>query len=414
MSIIMMGVMAALALIVGGVVDYASLGNEKRQLQMAADGAALAAARELVVTAPNAERAQAVAEAYVAANFQGEGVVVVARLAANGGGVEVDVSADPQVYFPGPIGANAGRVSANASAGTYGGGSVCMIGLSATAKSTLRLTKASGVTAEGCAIYSNSGSNEGIKVEDNAVVTASFICSAGGVAARKGSQINPAAVTDCPVIDDPLAGRAEPSVGPCTFTNYELRSGASATLQPGVYCGGMKIQGAATLAAGVYIIKNGELKVDHGGSLVGEHAGFFLTGTGALINFEKDSTIELSGPRTGPLAGLLFFESHNVQAADGGVVPDGPPPPLQAPKEHRIRSNNARELVGTIYLPRNRLLIDGDRPIADRSDYTVIVAREFTLAEGPVVVLNTRYAISDVPVPEGVGNRSTARTRLLR
>src|SRR5262249_7411426 len=70
MSIIMMGVMAAMALIVGGVIDYASLGNEKRSLQSVADGAALAAARELVVAKADDARVQAIAESYVAANFK--------------------------------------------------------------------------------------------------------------------------------------------------------------------------------------------------------------------------------------------------------------------------------------------------------------------------------------------------------
>ncbi|MDZ4759982.1 MAG: hypothetical protein SGJ21_02795, partial [Alphaproteobacteria bacterium] len=81
-------------------------------------------------------------------------------------------------------------------------------------------------------------------------------------------------------------------------------------------------------------------------------------------------------------------------------------------QEHRIRSDNAQKLVGTIYISRNKLLIDGDKPIAAASEYTVIVAREFELAEGPEVVLNTDYALSDVPVPEGVGNQAAAKVRI--
>lgn len=414
MSIIMMGTLAGIALIVGGVVDYASLGNQKSKLQQVADGAALAAARELVVTAANNERLLSIAQSYVAANYSGEGVQVSAAIAANRADVKVDISAEPQVYFPGPIGAAAGRVSATATAGTFGGGSVCMIGLSQSNQSALAMGKSAAIDAQGCAIYSNAPGKDSIRVDDDAHVSASFICAAGGVKTKKGSQLTPAALTDCPVIDDPLIDRPEPAVGACDHTKYEVPSGKSVTLGPGVYCDGLKIRGAVNLDAGIYIIKNGELSVDGGGSLTGEGVGFFFTGKDALLNLERKSAIALSGPRTGPMSGLLFFESRKVQAADGGEAAPGPPPPEDKPKEHRIRSDNAARLVGTIYLPRNRLLIDGDKPIADQSEYTVIVAREFTLAEGPVVVLNTAYANSAVPVPEGVGNRATAKTRLLK
>jgi hypothetical protein len=42
-------------------------------------------------------------------------------------------------------------------------------------------------------------------------------------------------------------------------------------------------------------------------------------------------------------------------------------------------------------------------PIADRSAYTVIVARTVELYDGPDLVLNSDYDGSSVPVPEGVG-----------
>ena len=71
---------------------------------------------------------------------------------------------------------------------------------------------------------------------------------------------------------------------------------------------------------------------------------------------------------------------------------------------HRITSLDARNLVGTMYLPKSKLLIDASNPVADRSDYTVIIAREFELRDGPELVLNTDYETSTIPVPEGVGS----------
>ena len=60
-------------------------------------------------------------------------------------------------------------------------------------------------------------------------------------------------------------------------------------------------------------------------------------------------------------------------------------------------------LLGTVYMPKGRLIIDATRPIADRSAYTVLVVQQLDLYEGPNLVLNTDYRASDVPIPEGVG-----------
>lgn len=75
-------------------------------------------------------------------------------------------------------------------------------------------------------------------------------------------------------------------------------------------------------------------------------------------------------------------------------------------REYRIISDEARTLLGTIYLPVGRLIIDSRKPIADLSAYTVIVARVINLYDGPNLMLNARYASSDIPVPEGVGPSS--------
>lgn len=412
------GLLLVAAFVTGGVIDYMSLINQKQEVQKVADSSAIAAVSETQLSGQNERQLGAVARVMAKRQLAAYGEVdVKARLLDDGEGLEVTVTVPPRVFFPGPIGANAVPVSATAVA-QMSGQPVCMIGLSPKAGNTLNMQKKSAINAEGCAIYSNSTSKDGINISDSAKVTASFICSAGGVKTAKNYALDPAPLTDCPVISDPLVARPEPYVGACDFTKFKLDEKAAATLSPGVYCGGLEINGKASLRAGLYVIKNGELKVDKNGEMSGEHVGFFLTGDRALINLERKSTISLTAPREGELSGLLFFESRKVEPADGGPLPL--PPVLPAllgdgpVKEHRIRSDNARKLVGTIYLPRNRLLIDGDKPLADRSEYTVILAREFVLAEGPMIVLNTNYSLSDVPVPAGVGNQARRSIKLVK
>lgn len=414
MALFATGLLLAAVFIGGGVVDYVSLVLQKSDVQAAADNAALGAVREVQIAQNDPARLNEVAKLIAEGNLAGYENIEVVSKPLGDGILEVFISVPPRVFFPGIIGSTATAVQAVAVA-QISGAPVCMIGLDVKAKRTLDMQKSARITAVGCAIYSNSKSNESITISDTAEVNAEFICSAGGVKTSTKLALDPAPLTDCPPISDPLENRPEPSVGACTYTKKKVEKGQVVTLSPGVYCGGLEVKGSVRLSSGVYILKDGPLAVKDGGKLDGDHVGFFLTGKDALIEFEKESSISLVAPKTGPLAGLLFFEGHNVTAADaaGGAEID-PVTKLEKPKEHRIRSDDASTLVGTIYIPRNKLLIDGDKPIAAESEYTVIIAREFALAEGPEIILNTDYNLSDVPLPTGVGNQSKKSTKLVR
>ncbi|TGE00321.1 hypothetical protein EU555_10590, partial [Methylobacterium nonmethylotrophicum] len=75
-------------------------------------------------------------------------------------------------------------------------------------------------------------------------------------------------------------------------------------------------------------------------------------------------------------------------------------------RQYRIISDNARTMLGTIYLPAGRLIIDSSKPVADQSAYTVIVARLINLYEGPNLYLNANYGATSVPVPDGFGPKA--------
>ena len=150
--------------------------------------------------------------------------------------------------------------------------------------------------------------------------------------------------------------------------------------------------------------------MNEGGWIEGRDVGFYLTGKDAKLNFEQDSHISLEAPRAGPLTGLLFFADitnpKTVSFVGGGAqrLRDG----------HVIRSDDARRLVGTIYLPDDKLVVDGETPVADQSEYTVIIAQSFELNNGPNLVIQSDYAASPVPVPEGVGPNNSTSAVLIR
>jgi Flp pilus assembly protein TadG len=400
MSILMTSVIGAGALITVNVIDYMSVSGQRTSLQGLADRAALAAARELTVTAGTDARIAAVAASFVSAGYDGE-IETDAAIVDGGKGVRVTVSAAPRAFFPTPF-ASMESVGAEATAEVSGGGYICMVGLDTDAVATLKMMNGARVSASNCAVYSNSVSPKSLWLHDTARVSADLICVAGGITGPDYGFTQSKPVSDCPALEDPLRDRPKPAVGNlmnCDESNITVALGQTVTLNPGVYCGGIRVLGGRlTLRPGVYTLKNGPLVVTAGGSLEAENAGFFLTGPASTIMFGRDSHISLSAPKTGDMAGLLFFEDRDTNFAT----------------YHQITSNDARNLHGTLYLPKSKLLIDATRPVADRSDYTVIIARQFELRDGPELVLNTNYESSTIPVPEGVGNNVKTHVRLAR
>ncbi len=141
-----------------------------------------------------------------------------------------------------------------------------------------------------------------------------------------------------------MAGIPEPSdAGPCDHTEFNI--GASATLSPGTYCGGITIYGSSsvTLDPGIYILRGGGLKVLGGSSIQGTGVGFYNTsGSGysyGAIELGAGSNAQLAAPAGGEMRGTLFFQDRS---APSGVV-------------NKIESGSTSWFEGTFYFPTQHL-----------------------------------------------------------
>lgn len=372
-------------------IEMSRINTLRAQLQQAADSAAIGGARELRLGNSTESTVLAVAKNYVASaispmafNFSGEVEKDKASLTIN-------LSAAVPTGLGHYAGLSPNVVGVTATARVYGGAPVCALALDTIGIASVFLEKSARMMAQGCAVYSNANHAQGLWAQDQALLEAGFICTAGGKSGGKGN-FTPDPELDCPQLPDPLANRPAPVVGACDPSRTSLViSGASETLYPGVYCNGLTITKGSRvrLSPGVYIIKDGSMTVDGGSSIEGVNTGFYFTGNKAGFVFAKDSNVSLSAPKDGELAGLLFFQDRAT--------------PLLNFSKFVISSNNAAVLLGTIYLSRSRLFVDGDKPVAQNSAYTIVVTRYLTLSAGPTMVLNSNYSATDVPVPEGVG-----------
>jgi Flp pilus assembly protein TadG len=408
--------LGALSAAVGAAVEYASLANRRATLQVAADSAALAAATELSVAATSDERIDAVAKSVAYVKLYENGVVgpnqatVVAKVIDERTAVSVTIGENVPSVVGRLMNRSSTDLGAKAVARVAGRTRLCLLGLATSHESVVHFEKDARITAQGCAIYSNSKNAKGMVGEQNARATASLICSAGGFSGNR-AQLSPSPTTDCPVLADPLQSQQAPPVGHCGLLSFgKVIKGGAVSLAPGTYCGGLTITKGAQVTLqkdGIYVFNNGPLIVEETSSLVGTNVGLYFTGDRAGLRFDTDTTISLTAPRSGIMAGILMFDDRNVGSP---IIPplglNLPVPPLPLGvklRQYRIISDDARVLLGTIYLPGGRLVIDSKKAVADRSAYTVIVASRVELFEGPNLYLNTDYAATDIPLPKGVG-----------
>jgi Putative Flp pilus-assembly TadE/G-like len=395
---------------VGAAIDYSAAVATRTKMQSVADSAAVAAAREFQMAKATRDTVAAAALSYVKARLND--VAVTPKVDDKALTVQVVLEKDVALTIGRLILGGSMHLRTSATAKLDATLPLCLLALDEKAAATLELEQSAMMTATGCMVYSNSKNPGGLQAKDSSVLNAGLICTAGGKARTSGAHLTPDPVLDCPKMEDPLASRTPPSDSACNFTDTVIRGGTQ-QLRPGVYCNGLKITDGAvvTLAKGTYIVKDGPLIVDRGGSLQGTDVAIYLKGRGANLTFAAASTINLSAPKDGPLAGILIFDDPTGAPALaippfplpipilGGLLGAGSGPP----REHKILSDNARLLLGTIYMPKGRLIVDASKPIADKSAYTVLVVQRIDLHDGPNLVLNSDYSATEVPVPKGVG-----------
>jgi Flp pilus assembly protein TadG len=387
--------------VVGVATDYAMLTKVRTELQDAADAAALAGAREIPLSMSNAKQVESAVRSFASYQLTQNSAATLADLARikvtlavevveDFTAVKVTISEEWSPFFMHFVSKSVTPVTVRSQARYVGRNNVCILGLS-TSTTAVYLDKGSRLTGNNCGVFSNSVKSAGLQIDIAAIAKASIFCSAGGASVSGAAIVNPTPITDCPPIQDPLLKRTAPGFGSCDHNKLVI-NGGSKTLDPGVYCGGLVISGMSkvTLNPGTYIIKDGGLIVSGKATATGKGVGFYITGAAAPTFFSALSHISLSAATDGPMAGLLIFEDRN----------------LANKLRHRISSNDARMLLGTIYLPVGSLVIDSILPVADQSAYTAIVAQSIELNLGPNLVLNANYDMTDVPVPAGIAGSS--------
>ena len=384
----------------GLAVDYTMLTQKRSKLQAAADAAALSSVKELGLVNTADATVETIATNYVHANLSSGSVrqlSINVSIARNRKEVEVRLEEVWQPFMLQFLNDSVMPIKVSSAASLAGSESLCVIALDRQSANSLAMTGASTLAANGCAIYSNSKSSKGIAIVRGAKMSASSTYSAGGYLGPSNG-FYPKPNTDSSQIADPLIDRAQPQVGGCKFRNTVVKRGHK-IFYPGTYCGGMLLAGRSHtfLKPGTYIMKDGPLVVSGDATLTGENVGFFFEGDRSVFNFGTSTQINLTAPKTGKMAGMLFFESRNS-------------PPNRT---FLIKSKDAEQFEGTVYLPKGRFVVDKESRVGHLARWTAIVANQIEIRRGPNLQINSDYSFSSIPVPEGIAPASGS-ARLIR
>ncbi|MBV8922224.1 TadE/TadG family type IV pilus assembly protein [Bradyrhizobium sp.] len=183
----------------------------------------------------------------------------------------------------------------------------------------------------------------------NSTLNVKRICIKGSTIIENGG-VTPPAVTNCPAISDPFAGKL-PTVTPGTCI-YQSPLSGNVTLNPGTYCGGVNFNGSGTLTlnSGLYVLQNGSMILNSGWTVNGTGVTFYFADQNSYIQFNSNVTANLSAPTTGTYANILMFEPtglSNTQLAIDGT--------------------SSSSFTGLLYLPSREVTFNGISNLSSNS-----------------------------------------------
>jgi hypothetical protein len=420
----------AIAMLVCGAIDIAALNADRSAMQDTADATALAMAKQLglVTSAGLSAQAANYATAQLGAVATRDSVSTSVSVSSDGGAITVSLNGSRGSFFGNLLPPGGWKLATQATAVRMNEAPLCVLIFGDQANNNIHLQDQSVMQAPACLVHSN----ENVQVDPHAALDADDTEASG----TANGTISPAANVGAPQIADPFAqiditfpsgcSVAAPGPGPggppgpgaaTTLVIDGSQLTGPYALAPGLYCQNIDIKNGASvqLSAGEYYLA-GNLTVEDTSSITGTDVAIQFN-TNASFNFMGASTVSLSGRTSGKYAGFVILTTRDNQA------------------NFTIESNHVTNLLGTIYVPNAQLQVYGTSQVAQASAWTVITALSLVVQaeppsppippspgsgppsppqppapgglSSPLLVINANYSSSNVPVPVGVGSRSS-------
>lgn len=339
----------------GLAVDTTQWVLTKRQIQQAADSAAIAGSNA-AVQGGDVEYAvdQAVSPTFAKIgkmsvqstlspdNHDGDPYAVGVRLTALG------ALPFSSMFLSKPI-----TISANATATVVETGDFCAFALGSSAEAGISLQPNTSVQAE-CGFATNSSSSNAVTADATSKMAVPRLLAFGGIeggASLTGSAARAYALKQ----KDPLAKIDPPEIPDTGCPNVTVNAGQSGVkLQPGCY-GNLVIDGDVTLEPGNYILNRGSLIVGPKADVTCNGCSIFLTsddssdedGSIGRAQIDKAASVKLSAPTSGPYAGVLLYQDRRAA-------------PEAADQINLIAGGPMSKLEGAVYFPSQSVKVTGN------------------------------------------------------
>ena len=415
-------------------IDVGLLFRAKRQMQVAADAAAVAGALDYKFN-NSVTSAQAAGKAASTSNGVTDGtngaVVTINVPPTSGpytgtaGFVEAIVSQPSTTFFMSMSHLTSVRVAGRAVVG--GGTSAGCIWTLARSGTDISLTGSGALSAPNCAIYDDSSSSNALTLTGSGSITGKSIGISGGYTLTGSGSLHPTPVTGIAPAADPLASLAPPTIpsGTCSSSCTQSFTGsANHTLGPGNYTSISNTgSGTLTLTAGNYII-NGNLSNTGSGNLVlgaGNYTitgNFTDTGSGTLtIGAGQQIVIgnlSLTGSGTLTARGVTFYTkgtstvtgsgSMDIEAPTSGTY-DGVLFYQDRSDTHTVSvtGSGSDKIQGIFYAPSAPLTLTGSGSVSIAADFiadSISLTGSGTITDASYSALNSSTVLSRTTMVE--------------
>jgi Flp pilus assembly protein TadG len=371
---------AALPLLMGAAglaIDTVQLAFWKRQMQRAADSAALAGAHALVQDASTDTAVANDLDEHIDLDLrQNETPVLTGRVVqpgtfANGTlstqtcaaravspcysqAVQVSLTSQRWLPFMGLFTATPSTIEAAATAAIVQSGEYCLIALYDGTDAGV-IAKGNPSLDLGCGIATNSRATSALDINGAARIRATPIAAVGGIQGGSWYVGDTTLQPYSSKIKDPFASIANPSAPTgCSESSVLQITGGTAEnpilIDPslpqysGRCWGSWDIQGYAKLAPGNWYVNNGMLDIK--GSLTGDNVTLIMTGDNSSWTQNGGGKLSLTAPTSGEYKGIVIFRDRTA----GNVVG----------KEIKINGGADLTLVGSIYGASTNFWIGGN------------------------------------------------------
>lgn len=201
-----------------------------------------------------------------------------------------------------------------------------------------------GTATLNCAIHTNSEARRAVNFNGGTRLVAPIVSASGGIESTASNFVPPTLLEPNAVPqEDPLAHLPDPPPQFCSAP-LTVRAQTTQVLTPGCYSE-LNLQGVATLLPGVYYVNGGDVSFGAQAVVLGAGVTIVMTGPNGQagdLQWAGGASVNLSSSGTGPYPGVLFFRDRR---ADN--------------KQMKIVGNTTTRLTGAMYFPTSDIAVGG-------------------------------------------------------